>query len=267
MPIPKKIYQTWFTRDLPEPLQENIVNFLKMNPEYEYELYTDDDMDNFVRENYPGEIYDCYSKLNIIVAKADFWRYLVLYKYGGIYVDIDGDIMRPLDNLINPDDSAIITAECNPFLFVQWALMFESGHPILKEVIEIVVDNIKNSRHPYDLHQLTGPSAFSLAIYKTHDANFDTELVHSDITNKTDVTYDNGKVKYRIFGQDYNGYCHYDNPYKQLLFVDKEYWRQEQKYKSCYKNMPDRTPPYSGGYGGGGYGDIDYDSISNFNRN
>lgn len=104
--------------------------FKNANPDYLYHLYDDDDMDNFVNHHYNGEIAECYNKLNIIVAKVDFWRYLVLYKYGGIYLDMDSTIENPLDELIRSYDEAIITAEGNPNLYVQWALIFSKGHPI-----------------------------------------------------------------------------------------------------------------------------------------
>lgn len=238
MPIPKKIYQTWCTRELPTEIEQNIIRFLNMNPGYSYELFTDEDMDNFVRDNYEGEIYNCYKRLNLIVSKADFWRYLILYKNGGIYVDMDGDILKPLDDLIAPDDSAIITAENNPNMFVQWALFFEPNHPILKRTIDLIVYNIKNNYHPHDVHQLTGPSVFSLAVYMTHDENFDTPLIHSNITSKTDTTYSKftkNKFKFRIYGIDYNGFCSFNNPYKNSLYNNKIHWTHEQYTKNTVK--------------------------------
>ena len=41
-------------------------------------------------------ILKCYDSLNIGAAKADFWRYLILYKTGGIYIDVDSMIGRTL---------------------------------------------------------------------------------------------------------------------------------------------------------------------------
>ena len=88
----------------------------------------------------------------------DFWRYLALYKYGGVYLDMDSSIEKPLDDLIKPEDEAIITAEGNSGLYVQWALIFSKGHPILKKTIDLVVTNIKNNNHPNDIHKMTGPN-------------------------------------------------------------------------------------------------------------
>ena len=116
--IPKNIFQSWYTLNL-DPVVQQHINIMKlMNPDYTHKIYTDEEIDAFVNENFKGEIADCYNKLNIIVAKVDFWRYLVLYKYGGIYLDMDSSINKPLDELIKEDDNAIITAEGNPNLFL-----------------------------------------------------------------------------------------------------------------------------------------------------
>ena len=66
-----------------------------------------------------------YLKLQNIVAKADVWRYTILLNEGGVYLDIDSQINKSLTELIKPDDKAIITAERNQDLFVQWALILK----------------------------------------------------------------------------------------------------------------------------------------------
>ena len=43
-----------------------------------------------------------YNAINPLVgaARADIWRYCVLYTFGGLYLDDDSDIKVPLDNVI-----------------------------------------------------------------------------------------------------------------------------------------------------------------------
>ena len=146
--IPKNIFQSWYTKKLPLFIENKINIMLKMNPTYNYKLYIDEEIDSFVNDNFPGEIADCYNKLNIIVAKVDFWRYLILYKYGGVYLDMDSHISVPLNKIIRDEDQAIITAEKNPNLFAHWALFFNKKHPILKQLIELIVFNINTNKHP-----------------------------------------------------------------------------------------------------------------------
>jgi mannosyltransferase OCH1-like enzyme len=214
-----------------------IDSFKRMNPEYRYHFYNDDDIDNFVNEHFKGEIAECYNKLNIIVAKVDFWRYLVLYKYGGVYLDMDSSIEKPLHELIKNEDEAVITAEGCPDKYVQWGLIFSKGHPILKKTIELVVENIKNNSYPNDVLEMTGPGVYSRAINEIHREAFNNEIInHKQINQNTDTTYKTNNTSYRLYGVDYSGYfCFRHNLTYLLVCPGKKYWRDEIKEKNLLK--------------------------------
>jgi mannosyltransferase OCH1-like enzyme len=234
--IEKNIFQSWYTTSLHPLVQQKINNFKKLNKEYTYQLYTDNDMDKFVNEHFTGEIAECYNKLNIIVAKVDFWRYLVLYKYGGIYLDMDSSIEKPLNELIKEDDNAIITAEGNIDLYVQWALIFSKQHPILKKTIELIVINIKNNSYPNDIHKMTGPTVYSTAINEIHRELFNNKIInHKQINKNTDITYKSNGISYRLYGIDYNTYFCFKHNVSNLLYNNKKHWRQEEKEKNLLK--------------------------------
>ena len=231
--IEKNIFQSWYTTNLDPLVQLKIDSFKNLNPEYRYNLYNDTDMDNFVNEYFKGEIADCYNKLNIIVAKVDFWRYLVLYKYGGVYLDMDSSIEQPLKYLIKDDDEAIITAEGNPNLYVQWALIFSKEHPILKKTIELIINNIKNNSYPNDIHKMTGPTVYSKAINEIHMELFNNEIIiHNQINKNTDITYKSNNISYRLYGKDYNSYFNFKHNFVDKLYNNKKHWRQEQNEKN-----------------------------------
>jgi mannosyltransferase OCH1-like enzyme len=229
--IEKNIFQSWYTRDLNPLVQQKINTYIELNPRYKYHLYLDEDMNKFVNEYFPGVIADSYNKLNIIVAKVDFWRYLILYKYGGIYLDMDSSIELPLDSLINDDDEAIITAEGNPNLYVQWGLIFKKEHPILKRTIDRIIENIRINRYPNDIHKMTGPTVYTEGINEIHRELFNEELVHSKIDTSTDITYSKNNISYRIYGKDYNQYFCFKHIFCGLLYNNKKHWRQEEKEK------------------------------------
>jgi mannosyltransferase OCH1-like enzyme len=234
--IEKNIFQSWCTIKLHPIVQAKIDLFKNKNPEYKYNLYTDADMDNFVNEHYKGEIAECYNKLNIIVAKVDFWRYLVLYKYGGIYLDMDSSIEKPLKGLIKDEDEAIITAEGNPKLYVQWALIFSKQHPILQRTIELIVNNIKNNSYPNDIHKTTGPTVYSRAINEINVELFNNKIInHRQINKNTDITYKSKNTSCRVYGVDYNMYFCFKHNAVNLLYNGKKHWKQEEKEKNLLK--------------------------------
>ena len=225
--IPRVLYQVSIGLNHGHQDIQNITNkMLSMNSNYEYKLLTSEkEMDNFVSNNFDKEIVESYNCLNFLVAKIDFWRYLNLYKNGGVYLDMDSLIIKPLDELIRDDDEAIITAEGNPGLYVQWCLMFTKEHPILKKVIEIVVDNIKNNKYPNNVFKMTGPTAFTEGLNKLHLLDSEKIIDHSLINKETDISfYTKEGVQYRIYSIDYGNFCLFRHDKSHLLFMNKVSW-------------------------------------------
>lgn len=185
---------------------------IKKNPEYNYEFYDDEAIKQFILAEFGEETVNLYNRINIGAAKADFFRYAILYKKGGIYLDIDSLIKVKLDRFILPTDTAILSPEANPALYIQFALFFEAGHPFLKKTLEIVLDNLKENRYPNDVHKMTGPTAFSKAI---------------DECLKEDST-----IKYRLLGRDFDYQVKFSFRGSKTVmygFSRKNHWRRIQR--------------------------------------
>ncbi|MET4080985.1 mannosyltransferase OCH1-like enzyme [Pedobacter sp. UYP30] len=208
MAIPKIIHQTFKTADLPFITRWHIAKFRKKNPEYRYEFYDDDRIISFLKEEYDDETLKLYQRINIGAAKADFFRYAVLYKKGGVYLDIDSGINVALDSFILPTDEAVISEERNPGLFVQWALIFNKEHPFLKQTFNLVCENIRTNKYPHDVHKMTGPTVYTKAI------NF--------------VLKNQPTVNYRLLGTDYMGFLTFKYAFSKLLYKKGEHWKKMQ---------------------------------------
>jgi mannosyltransferase OCH1-like enzyme len=100
MAIPKIIYQTFKNEKLPFLTRWHIKRLKRKNPEFEYQFYSDDRISEFILNEFGKEIYELYDRINIGAAKADFFRYAILYKKGGIYLDIDSLSVIKLENFI-----------------------------------------------------------------------------------------------------------------------------------------------------------------------
>lgn len=214
MAIPKVIYQTYKDKNVPALTRFFIRLMRWRNPQYRYEFYDDPRIEAFFKAEFDATVYRAYKRIDIGAAKADFFRYAVLYKYGGVYLDIDGYTLRNLDDMIRPDDAAIITQERNPGIFAQYALVFEQSHPILKLCIDKILDNIEHDRYASDIHKLTGPSVF-------------TDAVNEYIGQ--------GNKGYRIFGVDYEGFLKSKHLLHAGLFVKREKWQKAQQARPALK--------------------------------
>ncbi len=164
MAIPKQIFQTFKSEKLPWLTRMHIKRMLRRNREYTYHFYDDERIEKFLLEEFPREYYVAYKSLTVGAAKADFFRYAILYKKGGIYLDIDCKLISRFRDFVKDSDEAIISIENNGNLYTQWALIFDVGHPFLKRTLELCLINIFEHRYPHDVHQTTGPTVFTHAI-------------------------------------------------------------------------------------------------------
>jgi len=100
--IPKIIHQTWKDKNLPpiiyKLVSENI-SFLKSNG-YEYMFWTDDMILKLISEEYPN-FYNIYKLARTGVQKGDMARIILVYHYGGIYIDLDVLVLRDFKEIID----------------------------------------------------------------------------------------------------------------------------------------------------------------------
>lgn len=209
MSIPKIIHQTFKSSKLPLLTRWYISGFRRKNPEYTYEFYDDARIDTFLKNEFGPEVFAAYKKINIGAAKADFFRYAVLYKKGGIYVDIDSGINSKLDDFIKPGDEAVITREGDQSLFAQWALIYSPGHPFLEKTMEIVMENIRQNKYPHDVHKMTGPFAYTAAI--------------------NEALKSNPGIHHRVLGTDYEGHLKVKYKLGKFFLYEKgDHWKKKQ---------------------------------------
>ncbi|MEO6719450.1 MAG: glycosyltransferase [Ferruginibacter sp.] len=209
MAIPKVIYQTFKTNKLPWLTKIHINKFRKKNSSYRYEFYDDAAIETFLEEAYGDEILKLYKRINIGAAKADFFRYAILYKKGGVYLDIDSLIKKNLDGLIKPDDEAIIAREGHPGLYAQWALIYNAGHPFLAKTMEKVIDNLQQNRFPHDVHKMTGPTVY-------------TEAIEECLSQNTEINF-------RTYKVDYGDFFKFKYAFNKIVYSNRsEHWKTQQ---------------------------------------
>ena len=232
MNIPKVIYQTWKTKKNLHPVIVNVKQGIQnLNPNYKMELFDDDDMDTWIQTNCAENVYNAYNKLHVGAAKADLWRYLILYKNGGVYLDMDSVINRSLDELIQTDDSAIISREGNKGYFMQWMLIFEKHHPILKSTIEKCIYNINNPKTT-DVVFLTGPGVFTEAINEEYLKHTDKNLWDTNDNELNEITNNKeNRVRCRFFNIDFDTFAKWKHQHTHFLYQGHKYWRDEKIFK------------------------------------
>lgn len=182
--IPKIIWQT-YKDDLDktgEQIQRCVKSWKTMNKNYEHRYYNDAQAAELILKDFGKEWYDLFNNVPLGVIRADIFRYLVIYKYGGIYSDIDTVCKIPIDSWITGPDkfkkdyTAIFAAEIvgRDILVVdricQWTFAAAPNHPILKSIVDNVYNALKETKWEdvtdvvNAIHYTTGPNIFSYSI-------------------------------------------------------------------------------------------------------
>lgn len=162
--IPSTVYQTWTAGGFGRSHRATIRALRKRNASFSFVFYDDAMIEDYM-ERYYGDhpIHDVFKNAQFGALRTDIWRYALLYERGGIYIDISKSIDLPLARLLTPIAPALISWEgkASPFepsararsvlqhpdnILLNWALMFAPRHPLLKRVIDGIVDKYPDYR-------------------------------------------------------------------------------------------------------------------------
>lgn len=100
--IPKIIHYCWFGKgQMPELVQTCIASWHTHMPDWEFRLWTEDNFEineapQYVREAYIAKKYAFVS---------DYVRLWALEQYGGLYMDVDFEVYKPFDDLMEQYDA------------------------------------------------------------------------------------------------------------------------------------------------------------------
>jgi alpha 1,6-mannosyltransferase len=185
-PIPRIIHQTWKTKSLPPWAIEPVASWKRLNPTWRHILHDDADMDRIVRASYPA-IWPAYSTMKPI-QKSDVFRYVVVLAQGGVYADIDVTASTPADKWVAmageypPSIDFVVGFEAvntknktswtkwfaDDFQLCQWCFASRKNHPMLRSVLETIVQYYALGRHreSKSVIKSTGPGIWSKGIQR-----------------------------------------------------------------------------------------------------
>ena len=94
--IPKKIHYCWFGGGkIPQKFKENIATWRKFCPDYEIVRWDEDNYD-VTKNLYMKQAYEA-KQWGFV---SDYARLDIINTYGGIYLDTDVELLKPLDDLL-----------------------------------------------------------------------------------------------------------------------------------------------------------------------
>lgn len=171
--IPKLIWQTYLTKNLPKPAKAAQKTWLQLNPDYNYALWDDQDLELYIQTNWDPLTFSFFKALPLGVMKADLWRYLIIAMEGGVYSDIDSICCKPIRDWgfeIDKDIANVMLLGLeNDGCFCQWTIAATPNHPAMHYVATFLVNNWLERgidvSYPHFVHATTGPSIWTNALF------------------------------------------------------------------------------------------------------
>lgn len=212
--IPKIIHQTWKTSQIPDNWINGVKSCKSLHPDYKYILWTHEDMEKFVKEVYPN-FYQTYISYRYDIQRCDAFRYLVLYKYGGIYLDLDIICKKNLNNFLHYDFVLSLSFNTEK-LFTNEFLMIVPQHPFFKYCMD-QLPNYLNSYSYFGKHlhvmNSTGPMFLTNMINNYGKIKNMYILTKDESAGDCNICNENtclgGKYFGHVFGQSWNSFDSY----------------------------------------------------------
>lgn len=153
--IPNRIIQTGKNNQFSIRQRAVIANMRLLNQEYEYLYFDDQQVEKFVREEYP-QYLNVYESFRYRIQKYDFFRYLAVHFHGGFYFDLDVLLASGLSSLLELEcvftfETITISQYLRDNLGMDWqignyAFGATRRHPFLEAIIE---NCVRGQRDPH----------------------------------------------------------------------------------------------------------------------
>jgi hypothetical protein len=148
-PIPKTIHQIWINKNNEIPLSYEKKwrdSWKKKMPNWNFKIWYKDDVEKLFKEKYPVS-YKKYKSYHIPVCRADIARLAILHSEGGLYVDLDFECLKPIDEWIENKNALLVAYDVDKVreTFLKNSIMGACpGHPYFLETLK----NLKKSLVP-----------------------------------------------------------------------------------------------------------------------
>jgi len=189
MKIPCIIHQIY---DNPAEPHESLLalaeTWKKHHPAWEYRFWGKKEIEDFIKEEF-SDFFPIYKSYSFNVQRWDAIRYLILYKIGGLYVDLDYECIEPIDSLLNnslcclgmePTVNAI--SHDKSFIVGNAFMASMPEHPFFKAIIEEMINGEKYSTltKALQIMETTGPFMIT-RLYEQYPKKDEITLLPADL--------------------------------------------------------------------------------------
>jgi mannosyltransferase OCH1-like enzyme len=84
----------------PEKYKYSINKFKEYNPQFQIRIWSEIELKELLNNTDNNIFSYCIERCNHFIQKVDIYKWLILYQIGGLYLDMDISVHKPIDNTI-----------------------------------------------------------------------------------------------------------------------------------------------------------------------
>jgi hypothetical protein len=144
-PYKNPLFQTYHNKSkIPQEIYTNIEKYA---PEYTHVVMDDDDLEKFIVYYFKDNVIETFRSLKTGAHKADLARYCLLYIFGGLYMDIKVELIKPLSQIFNKGDDVFYSVISNQSDHIHQAII---KTPSRNTLFLSLIDYIVITKNPYN---------------------------------------------------------------------------------------------------------------------
>lgn len=155
---------------LPPLILENMSSLRKHHPDIPHRLFKLEELQSFLSDKFPREVFNAFMALKPYAFKADLARYCLMYEHGGVYADLSYCLLQPLP--LDPQRVVV-------FRDFMWSSPWDTSnglfsappkHGAFAQAIELICANVRRNYYGPTSLCPTGPALFGKALAMSCEA-------------------------------------------------------------------------------------------------
>lgn len=203
--IPPVCRQTALSRWVHPDHLKSIKDIQEIQSDLTFGFYDDLQVDQYMNDRWRTEpIYGVFTRARIGQIRADIFRYCITFELGGYYLDLSKGVFSSLSSMHSAEAGGIIAFERNQEIIfpdletaekmsnpwnvaLQWAFGFRPQHPLLRRVIDRIVEiepffrDVQFENPKQAVLTLSGPGVFTSSYRSYLKESAATDIVEAGV--------------------------------------------------------------------------------------
>jgi hypothetical protein len=142
----------------------------KLYPDEEYHLYSGEELEKIIQNNFHSDVYTSYKKLKPYACKADLARLCLLYLYGGLYIDLNLYFINTIPDLDKLEFFAFrdLSKNSPQAWSVQNGIMYSlPKSKVVKNTIDLIIKHCKEEYYGVQCVDVSATTVLGIGITKS----------------------------------------------------------------------------------------------------